>query len=110
MGTTIAEDEKLSPSGVTLREFGGSAVAISYPAEDALYDKAATPVPVGGEVSGLLLFRFPELTQDALTRGTMVKFGFQDAFGQAYSFNFTLRAAKDVPRYAPGLHEKVSNH
>ena len=74
-----------------------------YSAQDSLIDRALQPVPPGGAVPGILLFAFPDITEDALTLGTKMTFGFEDAFGKQYTDISPLVGKSSVPLYFPGV-------
>lgn len=75
--------------------------------DDALYLRALTPISPGGVVQGMLVFSFPELEQDNVAPGTLVTFGCQDAFGDAYSQQVTITGQNSPPTILPTLHQEI---
>jgi hypothetical protein len=71
--------------------------------EDALYNKALTPIPTGGQINGVLLFEFPDLSvQDLLIQNVKVTLTFKDVSGKSYECFFVLTGKGVDWRYIPG--------
>jgi hypothetical protein len=72
--------------------------------KDALYNKALTPIPTGGEVVGKLVFRTRLLTAEEINvRGTRLTLTFFDAYGNSYSAEFGMSGLSQDMLYIPGL-------
>lgn len=83
-----------------------SGIPTVYAPEDALYLKASsTPIPTGGQVVGVLMVRFPNITHAAAyTKGTTVKLTFKDVQGNDYDASYEIKGEPDTePKYYPGM-------
>jgi hypothetical protein len=81
---------------------------ITYFADDALYERALTPVPIGGIVQGVLLFVFPKLDQDSFPDGTKFTLTFLDAINRRYTHVVTSGSGTTRLGYLPGLHQELT--
>jgi len=82
--------------------------SVTYFADDALYERANTPIPVGGVVQGILLFVFPTLEQNAFAPGTRFTFTYEDAFKDRYSSALVSGGPSQPIGYLPGLHQQLN--
>jgi hypothetical protein len=80
----------------------------TYFPDDALYERALAPVPVGGIVQGILIFVFPKLDQDTFPEGTKFTLTFLDAVGHKYTHIVTSSGERGPFGYLPGLHQEYS--
>jgi hypothetical protein len=78
-------------------------------AEDALYNKAVnSPVPTGGQISGVLLFVLEGVTRDECWKqGTILILEFQDVLNTKSEASVTLTGSKDPFRYLPGMRQPL---
>ncbi len=71
---------------------------------DALYNKSNTPIVLGGEATGLLLYYFPEEDHNKfMNHKTVFTLSYQDVMGKPYSLAIPWDPGKGVPQYIPGI-------
>jgi hypothetical protein len=71
---------------------------------DAVYDKAATPIPTGGQVRGWLYGFIDEINREGLnSAGTIITINFEDVNGNSHSATHMIKKEEFVvaPRYHP---------
>jgi hypothetical protein len=78
-------------------------------AEDALYNKAVnSPVPTGGQISGVLLFVLEGVARDDVWKqGTVLTLEFQDVLGTKSEASVTLTGANEPFKYLPGMRQPL---
>jgi hypothetical protein len=83
--------------------------AVEYVGSDSIVVKSSTPIPPGGETSGVAVFRFNDLPANLLGRPGPFTLHFVDAFGNSYSSVIELRAVAEAPNMdLPGLQQRIA--
>lgn len=80
-GDIAALPETLVMGSSAAKSLGG----VRFYGKDALYAKAATPIPSGGAIYGILAFNFPNIDWHMFQGTIEFTLSFTDAFGNNYS-------------------------
>jgi hypothetical protein len=96
--------KKIVPDTITMEN------GLKLYGEDALYNKGViTPIPTGGQISGVLLFVVEGVPkQDIWRDGTRLTLTFEDVLGQPYKASVTLKGSPRPFQYLPGLRSPIS--
>lgn len=110
--TAYLNDKQISgqilqiPDTYTIKQ-PDSGQTITYGAQEALYNKALTPIPSGGMTTGILIFGFqnidPEIFKAQLKS---IKLDFQDALLNQYSITAPRSLENSPLAYIPGITEQ----
>jgi hypothetical protein len=93
------------PKQMTFFSPGGNRVVYQ---EDALYNKAMTPIPTGAEITGVLMFVVDVPLKDLQTGNVKMTLSFKDIFGKPYSCFIVTKGINDEQiRYVPGTKSPV---
>jgi len=72
--------------------------------DDALYDKAMTPIPQGGAITGVLLFVFKDITAEQIFKtNSIVTLEFEDILKKKLTATFKMSGKRDENLYFPGM-------